>query len=172
MNNVIFSQLLRWAVAGFIVGLLTTLSFHRPLVAQLPTAPAALPPQSDALGLAFESDAGIMLKFVRPEKVPDFEATVARVKEALERTRDRQRQQQAVGWKVFKAIETATNGDVVYVVEIDPAIKGADYRISRILTEAFPAESQSLYRRYSESYSTDQHIMNLTLIATFGGALR
>jgi hypothetical protein len=92
------------------------------------------------------------------------------LKEALERSSNPERRLQGTGWKVFRAVEPATNGDAVYVFEIDPAVKGADYTVSRILEEAFPTEAPSLYRRYADSYSTGQNVVDLTLIAAFGNS--
>jgi hypothetical protein len=108
-----------------------------------------------------------MVKFIKPEKAADFEATVARLEEALERSNNPQRRLQGASWKVFRALEPATNGDAVYVFEIDPAIKGADYTVSRILEEAFPREASGLYRRYADSFSAGQNIIDMTLIARF-----
>jgi hypothetical protein len=109
-----------------------------------------------------------MVKFIKRDRAADFEAIVTRLKQALEQTRSPERRQQAAGWRVFRAVETATHGDVVYVFAIDRPVRGADYAISKILAEAFPAEAQSLYRRYADSYSAGQNVVNLMLIAALG----
>ena len=90
-----------------------------------------------------------MLKFIKPDKTADFEATVNKLQEALTQSSNPERRQQAQSWRVFKAIEPATNGDAVYVFEIDPAVRGADYTVARILAEAFPADAQSVTAVYS-----------------------
>lgn len=161
-------QLLAWAIGGFLVGFSLVTSLHGPVEGRLATAPAAVDAQTASAGRVFVYDAGIMVKFIKPEKTADFEATVARLKEALERSSNPERRQQAASWKVFRAVEPATNGDAVYVFEIDPAVKGADYTVSKILAEGFPAEAESLYKRYADSYSAGQNIVDLTLIAAFG----
>jgi len=56
----------------------------------------------------------------------------------------------------------------VYVFEIDPVVRGADYNVARILAEAFPSEAQWLYRRYAESSASRQHVVDLKLVAAFG----
>ena len=61
------------------------------------------------------SDAGIMLKFIKPDRTADFEATVDKLQEALARSSNPERRRQALSWRVFRAAETATNGDAVYV---------------------------------------------------------
>jgi hypothetical protein len=160
--------LLPWFLAGLFAGFLVTTWFDSPVAAHLPTAAAAIPPQNASGGRVFGSDAAIMVKFIKRDRAADFEAIVTRLKQALEQTRSPERRQQAAGWRVFRAVETATNGDVVYVFAIDRPVRGADYAISKILAEAFPAEAQSLYRRYADSYSAGQNVVNLMLIAALG----
>lgn len=159
-------RMLTWAVGGFLVGFCAMVLIDRPAAARLATAPVALQPQAGER--VFASDAGIMVKFVKREKVVDFEATVAKLKDALERSASSERRRQAATWKVFRAVAPATNGDAVYVFVMDPAIKGADYGVSRILAEAFPVEAPTLYRRYADSFSTDQNIVDMTLVASLG----
>ena len=49
-----------------------------------------------------------------------------------------------------------------------PAVKGADYTISKILYEAFPDEVQGLYKKFSESYGGGQTLVNLQLLSNMG----
>lgn len=160
-------ELAPWTIAGFLAGVLISRSLS-PVAAQLPSAPAGIAPQTDSAGRIFHTRAGLMLKFVRPEKVADFEETLTRLKEAFDRTDNPVRKQQAAGWRIFRAAETSMSGDVVYVFEIDPAVRDADYAVSTILAEAFPSEAQLLYRRYAESYAAEQNVINLNLIAALG----
>ena len=169
-TNLMASQLLPWTLAGFFAGFSISHLFSEPVTAQLPSTPAGVAPQIDASVRVFKSGAGLMLKFVRPERVSDFEATLTRLKEALDRSNLPGRRQQAAGWRVFRAAETSLNGDVVYVFEINPVIPGADYSVATILEEAFPSEAKSLYRRYADSHAAQQNIVNLSLIAAFGEA--
>ena len=49
---------------------------------------------------------------------------------------------------MFKSPDPAAGGNVLYVFIIDPAVKGADYSVSNILAEAFPAaEVNEMYKR-------------------------
>ena len=158
-----------WLAGGFVVGLIvndSVLALKRP---QLAVTRAAVEPQSNSTGHQFTGDAGIVLKFIKADRVADFETIVRRLDEAFALSTDPQRRQQALSWRVFKARQPATNGDAVYVFEIDPAVRGADYTIASILAEAFPAEAEALYRRYAEASSSSQHVMDLTLIAALGG---
>lgn len=119
-------------------------------------------------GRVFGSDAGMVLNTIKPENTADFELVIGRLKEALQQSSDPIRRQQANGWKVFKAREPGANATVLYVFWINPAIKEADYTVSKILFEAFPKEVEDLYRKFSEAYNGGQTLVNLELISNFG----
>ena len=110
----------------------------------------------------------MVLNFVKPEKTADFEAVIAKLREALQKSDKPERKQQAASWKVFRAKEPGTNGSVLYVFTMDPAIKGADYTVSTILAEAFPTEVQQLYKSYAEAYASGQNYVNLKLVTALG----
>jgi hypothetical protein len=114
----------------------------------------------------FASDAGMVLNFIKPDKTADFEAVMAKLKEALQKSPERK--QQAASWKVFKSPEPAAGGNVLYVFIIDPSVKGADYTVSTVLAEAFPTEVQTLYKQYADSYASGQNFVNLHLVSDLG----
>jgi hypothetical protein len=148
---------------GLIAGLLSA-------AAAFGQAPAVQPPaqqaQATPAARVFASDAGMVLNFIKPDKTADFEAVVARLKEALAASAKPERKQQAASWKVFKSPEAAAGGSVLYVFVMDPAVKGADYTVTNILTEAFPsADVVELYKQYTGAFSPGQNFVNLTLIA-------
>jgi hypothetical protein len=93
---------------------------------------------------------------------------MGKLKEALQKSEDPVRKQQAASWKVFKSLEPGPNGNVLYIFFADPAVKGADYSVSKVLAEAFPNEVQDLYKQYSDAYVGGQNIVNLQLISAFG----
>jgi hypothetical protein len=131
-----------------------------------PIQPPAQQAQATAVARVFASDAGLVLNFIKPDKTADFEAVVARLKEALAKSARPDRQRQAASWKVFKSPEPASGGSVLYVFVMDPAVKGADYAVTNILTEAFPPEAVvELYRQYAGAFAPGQNFVNLTLIA-------
>lgn len=138
----------------------------------LPTQESAQSPapqaQSGPTTRVFGSDAGLVLNFVKTDKAADFEAVMAKLKEALAKSEKPERKQQAESWKVFKAVEPGPPGSALYVFIIDPPVKGADYTVSTILAEGFPQEVQALYKQYAESYSQGQNFVNLTLVAALG----
>ena len=129
------------------------------------------PPQPPAAAAAapttrtFANDGGMVLNFIKPDKTADFEAVVGKLKEALNKSEKPERKQQAASWKVFKSPDPAAGGNVLYVFVIDPSVKGADYTVSTILAEAFPAEVNDLYKKYAESYASGQNFVNLSLVS-------
>lgn len=123
-----------------------------------PTQPAAPAPPVDRV---FGSEAGIIFNAIKPAAVADFEAVLTRLKQALLSSADPVRRSQAAGWKIFKAAEPGPNGSVLYVFVMDPAVKGANYGVARILAEAYPDEALALYRLYSGAFASGQTMLNL-----------
>ena len=131
-----------------------------------PPAPAPPPGQSvvspPPLGRVFASEHGLIFNAIRPDKVADFEMVLAKLREALANSKDPVRNQQGSGWKIFKAAEPGPNGSVLYVFLMDPAVKGADYGVAKILAEAYPNEIMDLYRMYTSSFAAaGQTLINL-----------
>jgi pyruvate/2-oxoglutarate dehydrogenase complex dihydrolipoamide acyltransferase (E2) component len=161
--------MLRRIVFGLVAATLSATT----VVAQTPPAQAA-PAQPPAAAAAaptartFAGDGGLVLNFIKPDKTADFEAVIAKLKEALQKSEKPERKQQAASWKVFKSPDPAAGGNVLYVFIIEPSIKGADYTVSTILNEAFPQEVQALYKQYAEAYASGQNFVNLTLVSDFG----
>ena len=59
---------------------------------------------------------------------------------------------------------------MLYVFAIDPAVAGADYTVSRLLSEAFPDEVVELFRLYNGAV-VGQNLLNLELLRAFGDAV-
>ena len=162
--------MLRRIVFGFVVG---TLSVATAFAQAPPATPATSPAPAAAAQAApaartFASDAGMVLNFIKPDKTADFESVIGKLKEALQKSAKPERKQQAATWKVFKSPDPAAGGNVLYVFMIDPSVKGADYTVSTILAEGFPAEVQALYKQYAEAYASGQNFVNLSLVADLG----
>ena len=110
----------------------------------------------------FASEQGLIFNAIRPDKVMDFETVLAKLRTALADSKDPVRNQQGWGWKIFKAAEPGPNGSVLYVFVMDPAVKGADYGVAKILSEAYPNEIMDLYRMYTGAFATaGQTLINL-----------
>jgi DMSO/TMAO reductase YedYZ molybdopterin-dependent catalytic subunit len=158
--------MLRRILFGLVVGTLSAATAF----AQATPAPAAPAAAAQAAPTArmFASDAGMVLNFIKPDKTADFESVIGKLKEALQKSAKPERKQQAASWKVFKSPDPAAGGNVLYVFMIDPSVKGADYTVSTILAEAFPAEVQALYKQYAEAYASGQNFVNLSLVSDLG----
>lgn len=148
-----------WMAFGMVVGMLSATAVY----AQAPAQQAQ--PVSNARN--FNNDAGMVLNFIKPDKVADFEAVMAKLKEALQKSDKPERKQQADGWKVFKSADPA-GANVLYVFVIDPSVKGADYQVSNIIAEAFPAEANELLKKYADCYAQGMNILNLSILQALG----
>jgi len=134
-----------------------------------PTAPPApAPPAGQSvvspapMGRVFASDHGLIFNAIRPDKVMDFETVIAKLRAALTDSKDPVRNQQGWGWKIYKVTEPGPNGSVLYVFLMDPAVKGADYGVAKILAEAYPNEITDLYRMYTGAFAAaGQTLINL-----------
>jgi hypothetical protein len=141
-----------------------------PQAAGAPTPPpanAVVPPPP---GRIFAAEQGVIFNAIKPDKVTDFETVIAKLRKALETSKDPVRNRQGWGWKIFKATEPGPNGSVLYVFVMDPAVKGADYGVAKILAEAYPAEIMDLYRMYSGAFApAGQTLLNLQPVAAPAG---
>jgi hypothetical protein len=162
----------RSIVLGIAAGVMAASTLYAQTPAAQTQTPPAQPPAQQAQAApaarTFGSDAGMVLNFIKPDKTADFEAIVAKLKEALQKSDKPERKQQAASWKVFKSPDQAAGGNVLYVFIIDPAVKGADYTVSTILAEAFPQEVQTLYKQYADAYAQGQNFVNLSLVSDLG----
>ena len=104
--------------------------------------------------LTFNGDTALWLVAIKPDRTADFEQIMTRVREALMKSANGQRKQQAAGWKVIKGVTAMPDGNIVYTHVIDPVVRGADYGIMAILYEGFtdPAEQKELYDLYSGAF--------------------
>ena len=158
---------LAWIMLGVMVGALSATAFTQqppaqPLPAPAQQAQAAAPPR------VFTGGAGLVLNFIKPDKTKDFEAIVGKLKEALTASPKPERQEQAKGWRVFKASEAASGGATLYVFFVDPPVKDADYAVTTLLGEALSGDEMTqLTRQYVDAYSSGQNFVNLALVADF-----
>jgi hypothetical protein len=133
---------------------------QQPAVPGQPAGAAATP--APALTRTFTTPAGMIFTAVRPERVVDFEKVMAYFQAALEKSTDPTVREQAAGWRIFKATETAQGGAVVYVYVLDPAVMGPDYGIGKILADAFPEEAAQLWKLYLGAVMGGGSLLNLT----------
>jgi len=97
-------------------------------------------------------DAAIITMLIKPDKTADFELVLSRLREALQKSDNPRRKEQAAGWAIFKSSQLA-QGNAVYVMQIDPVIKGEEYDITRLIAEVFPVEVQDLFLKYKDAFA-------------------
>jgi hypothetical protein len=132
-----------------------------PAHAQTP-APAA----ATANQRLFNGDAGIVLIYVKPEKMADFETAMGRVKEALMKSEKPERKQQGASMKLFKAVSSPAGQ--IYVLLASPSVKDVDYSVAAILTDGLPQEARAIYDVYAGSLATQpQVVIPLDLVSDF-----
>jgi hypothetical protein len=132
---------------------------------QAPAAPAQAAPAPQAR--VFTGDVGVMYNVIKPDKTADFEMVIGKLKEALAKSEKPERKAQAAGWRVFKQADPMANGNILYIFMVDPVVKDADYTVSRILSEAFPAEVQELFKVYSACFAGGVTLANYQIVASF-----
>ncbi len=121
-----------------------------PTGAEAPAVPAA--PAKPAL--PFDTDAGLLLFTVKPEAAADFEAFFAKVKEAMATSDKPEYKQMASGWRMYKVAEPAppappaAPNPAMYVMVIDPAVKGVDYDPRKILLDVMPTDEPALAQKF------------------------
>ncbi len=131
----------QFGLVGVVVALVFLLGPVASAVAQEPAKPA----------LAFQGDAGLMFLYVKSDKTADFEAMMAKVKEALAKDDSAEGKQRAAGLKLFKAPNgPAPQGATLYLLCADPVAKGVEYAFLPILYKAFPAEAKAFSDKWAE----------------------
>ena len=125
---------------------------NQPPAAPATGQPPAAPAESAKPVLTINSDAAIITLLIKPDKTADFEIVLNKLKEALNKSEKRERKQQAAGWKVFKSSQMA-QGNAVYIMRIDPVIKGEEYDITRLIAEVFPVEVAEIFAKYKEAFA-------------------
>lgn len=161
-----FNTLVSSVVLGaFVVASTSTATAQEP--APAPAQPAAAADAEKPV-LPLNGDVALITLLIKPDKTADFEYVLGKLKESLEKSENPQRKQQAAGWKVFKSTQMA-NGNAVYIMRIDPVVKGAEYDISRIIAEVFPVEVQEVFAKYKEAFA-GRAIAELTPVMSMSGS--
>jgi len=94
----------------------------------------------------FPTGAGMLIFHVDPLKVADFDAVMARLKDALSKVDTGTRKLQAANWVMYKSSEKPGE-TVVYLCLFDPAITTANYDPLLLLAEVLPQDVQNVYDR-------------------------
>jgi hypothetical protein len=116
----------------------------------------------------FSTPAGMMFNIIKADQTANFEKFLVRLHEALYKSGEPKRQQQAAGWKVYRMSEPAPGGNVMYVYFIEPTVDH-DYTGTKILVEGIPDDASAAYELIKDAYA-GLSMANLTLVADFSKA--
>lgn len=130
------------------------------------SAQEAAPPEPAKPVFTIGGEAAIITMLIKPDKTADFEFVLTRLKDALHKSENPRRKEQAAGWKVFKSSQLA-QGNAVYIMRIDPVIKGEEYDITRLIAEVFPVEVQELFLKYKDAFA-GRGVTEVTSVMTMG----
>jgi hypothetical protein len=111
------------------------------------------------------SPAGMILTQVKPDRADDFEAALATLRNALAKSNNPVRKQQAAGWKFYRAAEPLS-GNVLFVLVVDPAVPNADYSLESIGNELSKEEAARVMQRIAQGIATKQNLLRLTPTGT------
>lgn len=126
----------------------------------LPVPDKTAPAQPGAL--VFASNAGMVFSPIKPGQESAFEEVLARIQEALAKSTDPVRKQQAAGWKIYKATEPFQN-NTLYISVMDPAVKGADYSVFPILRDAYgDGAAREIFEKFRGAHAGGQNVTNVT----------
>ncbi len=129
-------------------------------------APAAAAPPA----LTLNSGAGVMFHQIKADRTEDFDWIMAKLKIAMQKSSEPTHVEMAKGIQVYKSTDAPANGNVTYVVMVNPAVKDADYSMQtllKLLYAAFPEEQQEIYKRVSGAFGGGTSRVNLTLATDF-----
>jgi hypothetical protein len=107
--------------------------------------------------LTLEGEAAIIILLIKPDKTADFEAVVAKYKEAFAKSDNPKRKEQLAGLTFLKS-PTAMGGNTAYIFRVDPVIAGEEYDITRVIYEVFPSEATDMFNKYKEAFAGRQII--------------
>jgi hypothetical protein len=103
----------------------------------------------------------MILSPITPSQTAVFEDVMQKVREALEKSTDPVRRQQAAGWKVYKSADPF-QGNTLYLSVMDPAVKGADYGVFDLLKDTMgDADARVLFEQFRGAYGGPMHVVNM-----------
>lgn len=110
----------------------------------------------------FDTDAGMLLTPIKPDKTADFEAVMQVIRDAMRRSSSTVRQEQAKSLKVYRAAEPS-GANALYVILMDPVVPRADYDFAAILKDSMPAaEMVKTLKRLNDCYASKMNKLSLS----------
>ncbi len=130
-------------------------------VASAQNPPAQQPPAQQQAenkpALTFEGDLALMLVYVKPDKTADFEAIMAKAKEALVKLDTVETRQEASTMKWYKwTVNKPDTPFVMYCIKAEPPVTGAEYAPLMLIYKAFPTEYAGFRDKWKEMLHPNQ----------------
>ena len=122
-------------------------------------------PSPDPASTHFLAGTGILLVSVKPASIADYEAVVVALQEALSKDQDPTRSTAAKGWHVYKATETDSKGNALYIHLMSPSVTGFDYRMSLMLDALVKELPPDLLSKYQDAFAAPPTMLNLNDLA-------
>ena len=107
--------------------------------------------------LTLDGDAAIVILLIKPDKATDFEAVIAKYRDAFAKSDTPKRKEQLAGLTFLKS-PTPMGGNTAYIFRVDPVVKGEEYDITRVIYEVFPSEATDMFNKYKEAFAGRQII--------------
>jgi len=105
---------------------------------------------------------------IRADQTAAFETIMTRLRDALTKSENPMRREQAHGWSVVRLETPLPDGAIAYVHVIRPVVAGADYSIMQILYDEFPDERQELYALYRGAFDRNLSLVTGTVAINLG----
>ena len=122
-------------------------------------------PSPDPASTHFTTDIGILMVAVKPAAIADYESVVQAMQDALSKDTDAIRSNAAKGWLVYKAKETDSKGNALYIHLMSPTVTGFDYRMSLLLDALVKDLPPELLSKYQDAFAAPPTMLNLTELA-------
>jgi hypothetical protein len=122
-------------------------------------------PSPDPASTHFTTPTGILLVAVKQTAIADYEAVVRVLQDALSKDQDATRSAAAKGWYVYKANETDSKGNALYIHLMSPSVTGFDYRMSLLLDALVKELPPDLLSKYQDAFAAPPTMLNLNELA-------
>lgn len=81
-----------------------------------------------------------------------FEQLLNKVKEAMQKSDNPARKQQAAGMRLLKATKPGADGSIQYTLIIHPVMKDTEYAPGMLVYEVFPSEANKLFADFKSFF--------------------
>jgi hypothetical protein len=140
---------------------------QQPPAGQQPPAAPAAAAQPATPKLAFTTDAGMLLIQIKPDQTTAFEELIAKLRAAAAKSSDATVKDQMGKLKIYKSSEPMAN-NALYVVVVDPAVKGTEYELFAILQKVLTPEELrdpaviEMSKKAAAAFAVGYNKLNLT----------